>query len=156
MFQQQQNPQRQQFTRGVALATTAVLSALVLGTGAVPAAARLDPGPAAAAVGRPGGCLLERVGTQYVRWTPTPGTGCRHLHGSPSGEPTRHHDGGPEPTRVRGSLWWYGYVGEEGRPQWAGRSTLVGRSGCVRGRAASWLWRVATIGRTPYVASDGD
>ena len=29
--------------------------------------------------------------------TTTPGTGCRHLPGSPSGEPTRHPPGGPGP-----------------------------------------------------------
>lgn len=75
MFQQQQDPQRQQFTRGIALATTAVLSALVLGTGAVPAAARLDPGSAAAPVARAGGCPLERVGTQYVRCDANTGNG---------------------------------------------------------------------------------
>ena len=50
MFKQQQNPNRQQFTRGCALITTAVLTALALGTGAGPAAARQDAG---ATAGRP-------------------------------------------------------------------------------------------------------
>ena len=45
MFKQQQNPNRQQFTRGCALITTAVLTALALGTGAGSAAARQDAGP---------------------------------------------------------------------------------------------------------------
>lgn len=47
MFKQQQNQHRQQFVRGCALMTTAVLTALALGTGAGPAAARQDAGPAA-------------------------------------------------------------------------------------------------------------
>lgn len=49
MFQhQQQNPQRRQLTRGSALAATAVFTALALGTGAGPATAREDAGPAVA------------------------------------------------------------------------------------------------------------
>ena len=75
MFQQQQNQHRQQLTRGLALTTTAILTALALGTGAGPAAARQDPGSAAAPVSRPGGCLLERIGTQYVRCDDNTGNG---------------------------------------------------------------------------------
>ena len=74
MFQQQ-NPQRQQLTRGIVLATTAVLTALALSTGAGPAAARPDAGPAAARVGHAGQCLLERVGTQYVLCDDNTGNG---------------------------------------------------------------------------------
>jgi hypothetical protein len=47
MFNQQQNQHRQQLTRGCALIATAVLTALALGTGAGPAAARQDAGPTA-------------------------------------------------------------------------------------------------------------
>ena len=47
MFKQQQNQHRQQLTRGCALITAAVLTALALGTGAGPAAARQDAGPTA-------------------------------------------------------------------------------------------------------------
>ena len=74
MFQQQ-NPQRQQLTRGIVLVTTAVLTALALGTGAGPAAARQDVGPTVARVGHAGGCVLERVGTQYVRCDNNTGNG---------------------------------------------------------------------------------
>ena len=67
MFQQQQNPQPRQLTRGLAIVTAAVLTALALGTGAGPAAARQDAGPAVAGVGHDDRCSLARVGTQYVR-----------------------------------------------------------------------------------------
>jgi hypothetical protein len=73
MFQQQQNRQSQPCTRGLALATTAVLTALALGAG--PAAARQDAGPATAGVGNVGGCSLERIGTQYVRCDDNTGNG---------------------------------------------------------------------------------
>ena len=72
MFQQQ-NPQRQPLTRGIVLATTAVLTALALGAG--PAAARPDVGPAVARVGHTDMCLLERVGTQYVLCDDNTGNG---------------------------------------------------------------------------------
>jgi hypothetical protein len=75
MFQQQQNPQRPQFTRGIALATTAVLTAVALVTAAGPAAARQDIGPAATHVGHVGGCFLARVGTQFVRCDDNTGNG---------------------------------------------------------------------------------
>lgn len=65
MFQQQHNSNRQQLTRGLAVATTAVLTALALSTGAVPAAARPDPGLTAARAGDADRCFLTRVGTQY-------------------------------------------------------------------------------------------
>ena len=74
MFQQQ-NAQRQQFTRSLALGATAVLIALALGTGAGPAAARQDAGPTVTHVGHAGQCLLERVGTQYVRCDDNTGNG---------------------------------------------------------------------------------
>jgi hypothetical protein len=45
MFKQQHNNNRQQLTRGLAIATTAAITALALGTGAGPAAARQDAGP---------------------------------------------------------------------------------------------------------------
>ncbi len=70
---QQQNPQRQQLTRGIALAATALLTALALGAG--PAAARQDGGPAVARVDHAGRCLLERVGTQYVSCDNNTGNG---------------------------------------------------------------------------------
>lgn len=66
MFQEQQNLQPRRLTRGLALATAAGLTALALGTGAVPAAARPDAGPTIARVGDTDGCFLARVGTQYV------------------------------------------------------------------------------------------
>ena len=75
MFQQQQNPQQHQLTQWIALATTAALTALALGTGASPAAARQDAGPTAARVGHAGQCFLERVGTQYVRCDDNTGNG---------------------------------------------------------------------------------
>ena len=71
MFQQH----RHHLTRGVALATTAALTALALGTGAGPAAARPDAGPPAPRVGHPGECLLQRVGTEYVRCDDNTGNG---------------------------------------------------------------------------------
>ena len=74
MFQQQ-NAQREQLTRGIALATTAVLTALTLCTGAGPAAARQDAGPTATRVGHAGQCFLERVGTQYARCDDNTGNG---------------------------------------------------------------------------------
>jgi len=74
MFQQQTTHHRQ-FTRGIALGATAVLTALALGTGAAPAAARQDAGPAPARVGHAGECFLERVGTQYVRCDDNTGNG---------------------------------------------------------------------------------
>jgi hypothetical protein len=68
MFQdQQQNQWRRQLTRVTTLAVAAALTALALGTGAGPAAARQDAGPATARVGHDGECLLQRVVTQYVR-----------------------------------------------------------------------------------------
>jgi len=73
MFQQQQHGQ--QLTRGLALTTTAFLAAVALGTGAGPATARTDPGPPLANVGHVGQCLLERVGTQYVRCDDNTGNG---------------------------------------------------------------------------------
>ncbi len=74
MFQQQQNQSRQQLTRGLAVTTLAILATLVLGVGAGPAAARQDAGPAVTHVGA-GQCLLERVGTQYVRCDDNTGNG---------------------------------------------------------------------------------
>ena len=74
MFQQQK-PQRQQLTRGIVLATTAVLTALALGAGAGPAAARPDAGPAAARVGHADACFLERIDTQFVRCDVNTGNG---------------------------------------------------------------------------------
>ena len=70
-----QNPQLQKLTRGTALTTTAVLTALALGTGAGPAAARQDAGPAPTTVGHIGECFLERVDTQYVRCDDNTGNG---------------------------------------------------------------------------------
>ena len=75
MFQQQHDQNRQQLTRGIAIATTAVLAALALGTGAGPAAARPDVGPAVARVGHAQGCFLARVGTQYVQCDNNTGNG---------------------------------------------------------------------------------
>jgi hypothetical protein len=78
MFQHQHIRQRQQLTRVIALAATTALTALALGTAAGPAAARQDPGPAAAQVGHVGhvgACLLQRVGTQYVRCDDNTGNG---------------------------------------------------------------------------------
>ena len=76
MFQQQQqNQPGHQLTRGIALTTMAILTALALGTGAAPAAARPDAGPAVARVGHADQCLLERVGTQYVLCDDNTGNG---------------------------------------------------------------------------------
>ena len=76
MFQQQQKGrQSRKLTRGIALATTAVLTALTLSTGAGPAAARQDAGPAVARVDHAGRCLLERVGRQYVSCDDNTGNG---------------------------------------------------------------------------------
>ena len=75
MFQHQHDQNRQQLTRGLAIATTAVLTALALGTGAGPAAARPDAGPTIARVGDTDGCLLARVGTQYVKCDDNTGNG---------------------------------------------------------------------------------
>lgn len=47
MFKQQQNQHRQHLTRGCALITTGLLTALALGTGAGPAVAHQDAGPTA-------------------------------------------------------------------------------------------------------------
>lgn len=75
MFQrQQQNPQRRRLTRGITLGTAA-LTALALGTGAGPAAARQDLGPATARAAHDGECFLQRVGTQYVRCDDNTGNG---------------------------------------------------------------------------------
>lgn len=68
MFQDQQHhPQRRHLTRGLTLAVATALTALALGTGAGPAGATQDAGPAVARVGHDGECFLQRVGTQYVR-----------------------------------------------------------------------------------------
>ena len=77
MFQEKQNQNRQsrQLTRGIALATTAIITALALGTGAGPAAAGQDVGPAAAPVGHTGECFLTRLGTQYERCDNNTGDG---------------------------------------------------------------------------------
>ena len=77
MFQQQQQKGRpnRPLTRGIALTTTAILTALALGTGAWPAAARQDAGPDAQRVVHAHDCLLERVGTQYVRCDNNTGNG---------------------------------------------------------------------------------
>ena len=75
MFQQQHNQNRQQLTRGLAIATAAVLTALALGTSAGPAAARPDAGPTVARVGHEGRCFLARVGTQYVQCDNNTGNG---------------------------------------------------------------------------------
>ena len=77
MYQQQKhNRQRRQPTRrGIALVTTALVTAVALGTGAGPANARQDAGLATATIGNAGGCLLERVGTQYVRCDDNTGNG---------------------------------------------------------------------------------
>ncbi len=67
MFQQQNDHHRRQLTRGLAIATTAVLTALALGTGTGPAAARPDAGPLTSRAGDTDQCVLARVGTQYVK-----------------------------------------------------------------------------------------
>ena len=63
MFQQQHNQNRQQLTRGLAIATAAVLTALALGTSAGPAAARPDAGPTVARVGHEGCDACPRLPT---------------------------------------------------------------------------------------------
>jgi hypothetical protein len=75
MFQQLHHQSRQQLTRGLAIATTAALTALALGTAAGPAAARPDPGPTVSRVGHDNRCSLARVGTQYVRCDINTGNG---------------------------------------------------------------------------------
>ncbi|WP_404352357.1 hypothetical protein LG324_05410 [Phycicoccus jejuensis] len=77
MFQnQQQNAQRRQNHPVLTLAATALfLTALTLGTGGGPAAARQDAGPATARAGDGGECLLQRVDTQYVRCDDNTGNG---------------------------------------------------------------------------------
>ena len=79
MFQQKHNQHRQSrpLARGIALATTAIITTVALGTGAGvgPAAARQDGGPAAARVGHTGECFLTRLGTQYERCDNNTGDG---------------------------------------------------------------------------------
>ena len=76
MFQQEHHPQRQQLTRSIGLAAITALTALALGTAAGPAAARQDPGPMATQVGHvDDACLLQRVGTEYVRCDDNTGNG---------------------------------------------------------------------------------
>lgn len=77
MFQQQQQNRQSRQLTGIALATTAILTALALavGTGAGPAAARQDAGSAAARVGHTGECFLVRLGTQYERCDNNTGNG---------------------------------------------------------------------------------
>ncbi len=65
MFQHKQ--QRRQFAQRTSLTVVFVLTGFALGTGQGPAAARQDAGPTAARVDHANVCLLERVGTQYVR-----------------------------------------------------------------------------------------
>ncbi|QIM21636.1 hypothetical protein G7075_11700 [Phycicoccus sp. HDW14] len=73
MFQHHHDPRSPRLMRGLAVTTSAALVALTLGPG--PAAARQDPGPAAATVGHTGTCSLQRVGTQYVRCDDNTGNG---------------------------------------------------------------------------------
>ena len=73
MIQQQNDHHRRQLTRGLAIATTAVLTALALGTG--PAAARPDAGQPIARAGDTHRCVLARVGTQYVKCDVNTGNG---------------------------------------------------------------------------------
>ena len=54
---------RHHLVRAVAAAATAVLLLIL---GAAPSSARPDPGDPVVRVDRPGGCGLQRVGTQYV------------------------------------------------------------------------------------------
>lgn len=75
MSQQQPNHQHRQLTRSIALSTTVIITALTLGTGAGPAAARQDAGSAAARVGHIGECFLVRLGTQYERCDDNTGNG---------------------------------------------------------------------------------
>ena len=63
---------RHHLVRVVAPAATAVL---LLTLGAAPSSARPDPGDPIARVDRPGGCVLQRVGTQYVRGDMLTGNG---------------------------------------------------------------------------------
>jgi hypothetical protein len=69
------SPRRQQLRRGITLVSTAIFLALAVGTGAGPAAARQDAGPAAARVGHTGECVLVRLGTQYERCDDATGNG---------------------------------------------------------------------------------
>jgi hypothetical protein len=62
-------------TRGTALLATAAVTAIALGTGAGPAAARPDAGPTAARIGHVGECFLTRVGAQYTRCDNNTGNG---------------------------------------------------------------------------------
>ncbi len=73
MFQHHHDPQCQQLLRGLAVISSAGLIALALGPG--PAAARQDAGPKAPNVGHAGECVLQRVGTQYVRCDNNTGNG---------------------------------------------------------------------------------
>ncbi|HET7822818.1 MAG TPA: hypothetical protein VFL10_14960 [Ornithinibacter sp.] len=66
MFQQHHDQKRHQPVSGLAVASTALITLIAVGTGAVPAAARPDAGAPIARVGHAGGCVLERVVTQYV------------------------------------------------------------------------------------------
>ena len=75
MFQQQQQHRQSRQLTGIALATTAILTALAVGTGAGPAAARQDAGSAAARVGHTSECFLVRLGTQYERCDNNTGNG---------------------------------------------------------------------------------
>ncbi len=75
MFQRQHDSQRRQLTRGLACATTAILTTLALGSGIEPSAARQDAGPTATRTVHAGQCLLERVATQYVRCDNNTGNG---------------------------------------------------------------------------------
>ena len=72
MFQQQEN--RQHFARGL-ISTGVALLTLILGTGAMPAAARQDPGPIGSRGAHVGECSLQRVATQYVRCDSNTGNG---------------------------------------------------------------------------------
>ncbi len=76
MFQhQQQRRQHRQFAQGKSVTAVVVLTGFALGTGLGPAAARQDAGTTAAHVGHANECLLERVGTQYVRCDDNTGNG---------------------------------------------------------------------------------
>ena len=63
---------RHRLARVVAPAATALL---LLTLGAAPSSARPDPGDPIARVDRPGGCVLQRVATQYVRCDVLTGNG---------------------------------------------------------------------------------
>jgi uncharacterized membrane protein len=75
MFQQRKDQHRGPLTRGLAITTAAVLTAIALGAGAGPAAARPDAGPDIARAGHDDGCSLARVGTQYVLCDDNTGNG---------------------------------------------------------------------------------